>query len=348
VPVPVVVPPAPTPPKAEAKVPKTPTERAKAVIEALKNPTDEIKRARESLKAIQDKVTAEQNEAMKVREKYAAQVRELDRKYDISTKRRLGQDFPAEYEKLRDALYEQESKETAAIYGRKAIDGRPLWEHENEALGVLRAAEDKRRAELMHLIEVPVEDRAEWRNTATFRYDKGVRQSQVNAVRERWTKTEERVTKLISKDRHPKAYTEVRVGGRDVRANYNQFRGIELSIEDSESTMLHEITHDLEFRYYEISKASKEFLKKRAGGMPAAPLSKLTGIKAYDGPPIERAFEDEWKLRGGDPYSGKDYGISLGTELLTTGIERLVRDPLGFAEKDPEYFTFLLEQLQGK
>jgi hypothetical protein len=34
------------------------------------------------------------------------------------------------------------------------------------------------------------------------------------------------------------------------------------------------------------------------------------------------------------------------TELITMGIERLIADAKGFADKDPEYFRFMLEILR--
>ncbi len=65
----------------------------------------------------------------------------------------------------------------------------------------------------------------------------------------------------------------------------------------------------------------------------------LTGIE-YDWSEI--AYEDEWEKRGGDPYAGKVYRGGKYTEILTMGLERLYRDPQGFAQQDPDYFDFIL------
>lgn len=102
---------------------------------------------------------------------------------------------------------------------------------------------------------------------------------------------------------------------------------------------VHEIAHAIEHQNPEVSKACREFLADRAGGKPAIPLRILTGIE-YDWSEI--AYEDEWEKRGGDPYAGKVYRGGKYTEILTMGLERLYRDPQGFAQQDPDYFDFIL------
>jgi len=44
---------------------------------------------------------------------------------------------------------------------------------------------------------------------------------------------------------------------------------------------------------------------------------------------------------------GKTYGYGSGhTEIISMGIERFILDPLGFAQKDPQYFDFMMDILQ--
>lgn len=118
---------------------------------------------------------------------------------------------------------------------------------------------------------------------------------------------------------------------------------IHISSRSKLSTVAHEIVHAVEQQHPDVLAASLAFLKMRAGGEAPKSLRKLTGIKGYDRDEI--AYEDEWKKRGGDHYTGKEYG-GRATELLTMGIERVYRDPVEFASNDPEYFDFVIKTLQ--
>jgi SPP1 gp7 family putative phage head morphogenesis protein len=109
------------------------------------------------------------------------------------------------------------------------------------------------------------------------------------------------------------------------------------------STVAHEITHATEQQNPDVIKAARAFLAKRAGSEPTKTLRRLTGNPLYAAD--ERAWEDEWLLRGGSHYCGKDYG-PRATELLTMGIERLYWNPLSFYQRDPEYFDFIIRTLQ--
>jgi len=45
-------------------------------------------------------------------------------------------------------------------------------------------------------------------------------------------------------------------------------------------------------------------------------------------------------------YVGKDYKYKA-TEALSMGLQKVFEDPLRFAKLDPEYFKFVLGQLDG-
>jgi hypothetical protein len=92
-----------------------------------------------------------------------------------------------------------------------------------------------------------------------------------------------------------------------------------------------------------VLKAANAFLAKRAGGQATKSIRKLTGSKSYR--VNERAWEDEFHLRGGHHYCGKDYN-GRATELLTMGIERLYINPIAFAANDRDYFDFVVSTLQ--
>lgn len=120
--------------------------------------------------------------------------------------------------------------------------------------------------------------------------------------------------------------------------------------------VVHELGHLLD-RNQELAK-TVAFLGRRAGTETTRKLADLTGIASYD--PGEVA----WKDKFADEYMGKlyayrnvgpgkqfgDYAASdfHATEILSMGIERLYRNPLGFAREDPEYFKFIFDLLRGQ
>jgi hypothetical protein len=110
------------------------------------------------------------------------------------------------------------------------------------------------------------------------------------------------------------------------------------------SVVAHEVTHATEQQNISLLRMARDFLLKRANGEKAQKLSKLTGNKRYKAHEI--AYKDKWVDRGGDAYSGKDYG-DRATEILTMGIERLHEDPVKFYRSDPEYFEFVVKTLQN-
>lgn len=104
---------------------------------------------------------------------------------------------------------------------------------------------------------------------------------------------------------------------------------------------IHEMMHDLENRWPEVSRKTKAFLDMRASrnltrrGTPR--ISKLRGGG--------KAFEDEWSSLGGSNYTGRIYP-GYATEILTMGMERMVQNPALFARQDPEFFKFIIEIIQ--
>ncbi len=114
-------------------------------------------------------------------------------------------------------------------------------------------------------------------------------------------------------------------------------------------TTVHEIAHHIEVSDPEVLQACRDFLRSRlAPGETARPLQKIIKGSGYS--PSEIAFEDKWAELGGTAYTGKLYGASLdqasATEVLSTGLERLYLDPIGFAKRDPDFFKFILSVLR--
>jgi len=120
-------------------------------------------------------------------------------------------------------------------------------------------------------------------------------------------------------------------------------------------TVAHEIGHCLEDQITDLVKREKEFLEHRAPGEVRKNLGALFPTHGYK--PDEEGVEDEFsKYFSGTGsfgqfddsaaiYVGKHYVNR--SELLTMGIEALYVDPARFADKDPEFFKFVIGLLKG-
>lgn len=147
----------------------------------------------------------------------------------------------------------------------------------------------------------------------------------------------------------------------DHRAYYHPTQqAVYLNVGSDRSTAAHEIMHGIEIQNPAVLRAAAEFLLSRRREVqvgifksPEQPkqLRALTGMN-YSG--FEIAIEDDWVKRGGTVYAGKVYfrpgrreldkwNDVDATEVLTTGIERLMADPLAFYLNDPDWFNFMIE-----
>jgi len=126
-----------------------------------------------------------------------------------------------------------------------------------------------------------------------------------------------------------------------------------------QSTILHEWGHHLEETNPELAKAAQAFLARRTAGEKAQRMQKLSPGQGYKKEEI--AKPDEFEKRGGSHYMGKIYtmpsagtyfrhkpGETYATEIVTMGLERMVRDPHEFAKNDADYFTFIWDVMHGK
>lgn len=148
-----------------------------------------------------------------------------------------------------------------------------------------------------------------------------------------------RIITLLNKN---KSYNRILVK-EERAAFFSGTKTIKIRPNENVSTAIHEIVHAIEYADPEISKKTKAFLKKRSEGKKARALSRLVPGAGYQ--PGEIAYEDKWKERGGNVYIGKVYSRA-STELLTMGVERLLRAPSTFKQRDPEYFEFVVRILR--
>ena len=149
------------------------------------------------------------------------------------------------------------------------------------------------------------------------------------------------VRDLVHKDIWCKAEIAVDHNPKVTRASC---MGVQLNVKSNStsSTIVHELMHAVEHANVKILAKSFAFLQKRAGSERPKRLSVICKDPRYND--NEVAFEDSWKKLGTTPYAGKVY--QNATEVLSVGAERLMQDPIEFAERDPEYFDFILNTLQ--
>lgn len=109
----------------------------------------------------------------------------------------------------------------------------------------------------------------------------------------------------------------------------------------TKDVVAHELGHVLEFRNPSVLAACQEFLQQRTQGETAIKLSQLENNNAYG----------DWEVTCPDnfmhPYSGKIHPEGY-TEILSMGFTHLVQDPIQFAQRDPEYFNFVINVIQGR
>jgi hypothetical protein len=149
---------------------------------------------------------------------------------------------------------------------------------------------------------------------------------------------------------------------KDYRANYKAYdRSVNMANHsDSGKVMTHELGHQLEYdvrdKYGNATwqlKANR-FLEQRTEHEVAERFIDIYPNSNYTADEIFK--RDKWEQTGGTLYSGKVYGIKSTryngnnlppTEIISMGVERLMKDPSAFATSDPEYFDFIVSLLNG-
>jgi hypothetical protein len=115
-------------------------------------------------------------------------------------------------------------------------------------------------------------------------------------------------------------------------------------------TIAHEYGHTIEASNPEIRKAALGFLDQRTANEAPTNLASQFPGSSYDEHETGKkdSFDRVFSERSAY-YVGKTYGTgwSRETEVVSMGIEQLYRDPIKFAENDPEYFHLMIGALQG-
>jgi hypothetical protein len=118
-------------------------------------------------------------------------------------------------------------------------------------------------------------------------------------------------------------------------------QGIAVGGRDLEREVSHEVAHHIEFKSHAVLQAAVA-LRESLANTPREVYSLYANNKALE--------QDEVAVRGNfpDPYSGKIYPQDISTEMVSTGVESYLSDPVHFARTRPEHFNFIFDVMHGK
>ena len=134
--------------------------------------------------------------------------------------------------------------------------------------------------------------------------------------------------------------------------------GVNIVPEDDTGVFIHELGHHLEFVLPGLERRANEFRNMRIAraGTKDIKMNEATGDRRYRDNEVgnEDSFQKSFGARNGETkprvsskfYAGKSYKGGY-TEIMSMGLEELYHDPIGFAERDPEYFKFVVGALDG-
>lgn len=131
--------------------------------------------------------------------------------------------------------------------------------------------------------------------------------------------------------------TTIKVVDVSGRAYYTMKNNqIHIAKSDTKYTILHELGHSLEKNNH-VMKAAVDFLKRRVGNFPAEKL-------LY--PNIKGNYERYWDGKFfnnyvGKVYKGNTYDGLHATEVISMGLEQMMRNPRLFYHQDKEHFELI-------
>jgi len=132
--------------------------------------------------------------------------------------------------------------------------------------------------------------------------------------------------------------------GYDSRPGYSNGKIFMPHMTNPENSV-HEIGHFLEDNVPGVLDATREFASRRFGDEKPQRLVDVYPDAGYDAIEMGRKDNFDKLLPTTAYYLGKEYPD--GTEILSIGLEYLYRDPVYFAQKDPDYFDFIVGILDG-
>jgi SPP1 gp7 family putative phage head morphogenesis protein len=149
----------------------------------------------------------------------------------------------------------------------------------------------------------------------------------------------------------------VRVLGPGERPFYRDAeRAMYVEPRESAALVVHEAIHGYDYNGTladgrPVLERTYEFYNYRTAGKPLVKLNDVVPGANYKDHEQARDGGFVAALGGNSGwYAGRDYGSDAdrqGREVLTMGVQKLYEDPLSLAEKDPEYFRFVVGILGG-
>lgn len=124
------------------------------------------------------------------------------------------------------------------------------------------------------------------------------------------------------------------------------------------ATAVHEVVHLIESDIFNQGghegtwKARQAFYNDRTAGDSFERFVDAPETRNHNYKPDEKFKRDKWFEAVGSGYPGKPYtyrqfGYETSSEIMTMGVQTLYEDPEGFADRDPEYFDFVVSWLRG-
>jgi hypothetical protein len=195
-----------------------------------------------------------------------------------------------------------------------------------------------------------VEDRA--REARALRYERAIQavevpkhsagtfnvRSRLPKIREKWQRGIDVLRRIVPKEVLDGFETDLKL--KPGRAHYSTGDGAFMDKFDPFTTVVHELGHAIEYYRPEILRQSQAWRDGRTVGEGLQRLSKIYPRHGYGASEVTRP--DKFF----HAYIGKDYG-TRASEVLSMGLEEMARDPIGFAEKDPDMFDFIFAVLRS-
>ena len=129
----------------------------------------------------------------------------------------------------------------------------------------------------------------------------------------------------------------------------NPKSGVHMERGDGVHTHIHEIGHQVEREMKGVKDKAIEFRNMRIAEAGTKPVKMSELCPHCNYADHEIGNPDGWGKTFGEnhaAYIGKDYG-DHATEVISMGVEMLYKDPVKFAQNDPEYFKFIVGVLRG-
>jgi len=173
------------------------------------------------------------------------------------------------------------------------------------------------------------------------------------ATKDEWDEGFDFVSQFVAKEgmSNPNAKVRVYKKKKNQVANYNpRDSRIYLDAQSSRVSAAHELGHWLDDIGYNQGHISKEvnFILTRSGGSTSWSGGGKSRYRYYQ-------WNDQFDTYTGRiPYNELEcFGFGdpdkfIATEVLSTGLEHLVRNPHKFAGQDPEHFELVMEIIQGE